>query len=295
MRRVFSLLGLIMFTGLIFTSCTKDDDEEPVLPVIAFEQKPGFITGDVTAAYGDTLNFGIILKGNGTDNLIKFVMKANDVTLVDSTISAQNYTYNFYTIKGTNPTDVWSFSTTDVAGNRKEETITITGAFGEINSYTTILMGAQDNATTESFLSLQDNAATLYLQAQAFQNQEKIDIFCFYENNAMHQNLMALGSPGSSINDIFTGQTSPDNYTTKNLTRFYKTELTSAQFDAVADDAVLLDQYKADDSRKKASVLTVNDVYAFRIQSGLTGLFKVLEVNGAEAGTLKIAIKIQKQ
>jgi hypothetical protein len=295
MRRVFSLLGLILFTGLIFTSCTKDEDEEPVLPVVAFNQQAGFITGDATAAYGDTLNFGIILKGNGTDNLVKFVMKANGQTLLDSTINTQNFTYNFYTIKGTNPSDEWSFSTTDVAGNRKEESITITAAFGEINTYTTILMGAQDNATTESFLSLQGNEATLFLQAQAFQNQEKIDLFCFYENNATHQNLMALGSPGSSINDIFTGQTSPDNYTTKNLTRFYKTELTSAQFDAVADDAVLLDSYNADEARKKASVLTVNDVYAFRIQSGLTGLFKVLEVNGAEAGTLKIAIKIQKQ
>lgn len=295
MKRMISLLGLILFTGLIFTSCTKDEDEEPVLPVVAFNQQAGFITGDASAAFGDTLNFGIILKGNGSDNLVKFVIKANNQTLLDSTINAQNYNYNFYSIKGTNPTDVWSFSTTDVAGNRKEETITITGAFGEINTYTAILMGAQDNATTESFLSLQDNAATLYLQAQAFQNQEKIDIFCFYENTALHQNLMSLGSPGSFITDVFTGATSPDNYTTNNLTRFYKTELTSAQFDAVSDDAVLLDSFNADEARKKASVLAVNDVYAFRIQSGLTGLFKVLEVNGAEAGTLKIAVKIQKQ
>ena len=295
MRRVFSLLGLIMFTGLIFTSCTKDDDEDPVLPVIAFDQKPGFITGDATAAYGDTLKFGIILKGNGTDNLIKFEINVNDQPVLDSTISTQNYNVTLTTIKGANPIDVWSFTTTDAAGNRKEETITITGTFGEINTYTTILMGAQDNATTESFLSLQDNAATLYLQAQAFQNQEKIDIFCFYEDIDDNKNFMTLASPGSNIKDIFTGQTSPQNYTTKNLTRFYKTELNAAQFDAVGDDAILLDQYDADEARKKASVLAVNDVYAFRIQSGLTGLFKVLEVNGAEAGTLKIAIKIQKQ
>lgn len=294
MKRMFTLLGLVLFTGLVFTSCTKDEDE-PVLPVVAFNQQAGYITGDVTAAYGDTLNFGIILQGNGTDNLVKFVIKANGQTLLDSTINTQNYTYNFYTIKGANPTDVWSFSTTDIAGNLKEETITITGTFGEINSYTTILMGAQDNATTESFLSLQDNAATLYLQAQAFESQEKIDIFCFYENTATHQNLMSLGSPASNITGVFTGATSPDNYTTKNLTRFYKTELTSAQFDAVSDDAVLLDSFNADEARKKASVLAVNDVYAFQIQSGLTGLFKVLEVTGVEDGTLKIAVKIQKQ
>lgn len=294
MRRVFSLLGLIMFTGLIFTSCTKDENE-PVLPVVAFDQKPGFITEDATAAYGDTLFFGVILKGNGTDNLVKLMIKANDQTVLDSTINTQNFNIILSTIKGTNPKDVWSFSTTDVAGNRKEETITITANFGAINTYTTILMGAQDNATTESFLSLSDNAATLYLQAAAFQNQSKIDIFCFYENTPTHQNLMSLGSPASGITGVFTGATSPDNYTTKNLTRFCKTELTSAQFDAIGDDALLLDQYKAADARKKASVLAVNDVYAFRIQSGLTGLFKVLEVNGDATGTLKIAVKVQKQ
>ena len=58
---------------------------------------------------------------------------------------------------------------------------------------------------------------------------------------------------------------------------------------------MILDAYNADDARKIASVLAAGDVYAIKIQSGLYGLIKVIEVNGNETGTLEIAVKIQKQ
>ncbi|MDY0343699.1 MAG: hypothetical protein RBR28_09005 [Lentimicrobium sp.] len=289
MKKMFSLLGLILFTGLIFIGCSKDEDE-PVLPVIAFEQKPGLVTGDITAAYGDTLYFGIILQGNGTDNLIKFEIKANGSLMHESTLNTQNHTFSFYTIKGPNPEDVWSFSTTDAAGNRKEETITITGSFGPILSYTAILMGAQSNATTESFLSLQDNKTTLYFQAEAFQNQSKIDMLCYFEGGQMF-----LASPGGNIAGIFTGATSPENYSTKNLTQFVKTTLSAADFDNANTDALLYYGYSLAQPSIKAGGLLKDDVYAFLTHNGFTGLFKVLEVNGNASGTLKIDIKIQKE
>ena len=291
MKRIFSLLGLIMFTGLIFTSCSKDENEvEPVLPVIAFDQQTGFVTGDMSAAYGDTLNFGIILKGNGKDDLKRFVIRANDQVLLDSTINTQNFNFNFYTVKGPNPTEVWSFSTTDAAGNQKEESVTITGSFGPINSYTAILMGAQSNAATESFLSLRGNEATLYKQAEAFQNQAAIDMLCYFEGGQM-----SLASPGGNIAGIFTGVTSPENYSTKNLTQFAKTTYTPADFDSGENDAILFYGLNTGQLTVKAGALAVHDVYAFRTQSNLVGMFKVLKVDGDASGTLEIAIKIQKE
>jgi len=285
---------MILFAGLMFTSCTKDE-EEPGLPTVAFNQNSGYVTGNTTAAYGDTLMFGIILQGNGTDNIVKFEVMANDSLIVESVINTQRYTMDISFIKGANAEDIVKFTATDIAGNKKEETIIITGAFGQINSYTTILMGAQDNVATESFLSFSDNQATKYFQANAFNNQDKIDIFCFYENTATHQNMMSLGSPGSNITGVFSGASSPDNYTVKNLTRFYKTTLTASQFDAIQNDAVLLDSYNAAEARKKASVLAAGEVYAINTQAGLTGLIKVIAVSGEETGTLEIAVKIQKQ
>lgn len=289
MNRIFSLLSLILFAGLIFTSCTKDDDE-PVLPVIAFEQKPGLVTGDITAAYGDTLYFGIILQGNGTDNLIKFEIKANGNVIHESTLNTQNHTFGFYTVKGPNPEDVWSFAVTDAAGNRREETITITGEFGPVNNYTAILMGAQSNANTQSFLSLRDNKATTYFQAEAFQNQVKIDMLCYFEGGQMF-----LASPGGNVAGIFTGATAPENYTTRNLTQFVKTTFSAADFDNANTDALLYYGYSLAPPSIKAGGLLKDDVYAFLTHNGFTGLFKVLDVNGNASGTLKIDIKIVKE
>ncbi len=294
MKKLIVLCGLAFLSGLIFSSCAKEEDE-PVPPTIAFNQQDGYITGNTTAAFGDTLWFGIILQGNGTDKIVKFEVKANGLSLVDSTINTQSFTFDFYTTKSTADQDIWSFTATDIAGNKKEETITITGNFGQINSYTTILVGAQDNVATESFLSFSNNQATKYFQAQAFLNQDKIDVFCFFENTPEHPNMMSMGSPGSNITGVFTGASSPDNYTTKNLTRFYKTTLTAAQFDAVQNDAVILEAFNTDEARKKASVLAAGEVYAIQISSGLTGLIKVIAVDGETTGTLEMAVKIQKQ
>jgi hypothetical protein len=294
MKKLIVLCGFALLSGLFFSSCNKEEDQ-PVPPTIAFNQQDGNITANTTAAFGDTLRFGIILQGNGTDNIVKFEVKANGLSVVDSTINTQSFTFDFYTTKSIADQDIWSFTATDIAGNKKEETITITGNFGQINAYTTILVGAQDNVATESFLSFSDNLATKYFQAQAFLNQEKIDIFCFFENTVAHPNMMSMGSPGSNITGIFTGASSPDNYTTKNLTRFYKTTLTAAEFDAVQNDAVILNAFNTDEARKKASVLAAGEVYAIQISSGLTGLIKVIAVDGEATGTLEIAVKIQKQ
>lgn len=292
MKRILTLCGLVLLTGLIFTGCTKD--EEPVLPAISFNQEAGYVFENTTAAFGDTLNFGVTATGNGTDNLVKFQIVVNGQTLLDSTINTQTFVFNFYTTKGIADVEEWSVTATDMAGNSFTKTITITGTFGEIDSYVTILMGAQDNVATESFLSFSNHAATKYFQAQAFDHQADIDLFCFFEDTPEHHNMMSMGSPGSGITGIFSGATSPDNYTITNLTRFFKTEITAAQFDAIQNDAVILDAYNADESRKKASNLFAGEVYAIKIQSGQYGLIKVIAIDGTEAGTLEIAVKIQK-
>jgi hypothetical protein len=105
---------------------------------------------------------------------------------------------------------------------------------------------------------------------------------------------MTLAAPGSNITGIFTGSTAPDFYTVKNVTFFVKTTLTTAQFDAVQNDAVIRASFDPQNQFKKAKLLSVGEVYAFLLQSGKYGLFKVVAVNGSETGTLQIAIKIQK-
>lgn len=292
MKKLLTLLSMTMIAVLMFTNCTKDD--EPVMPTLTMKSETGYVSANTTAPYGDTLLFGVIANGNGTDNLVKFKVEVNDQLLMDSTINTQNFSIDFLTVKGIIDVESWVMTVTDIAGNTTNKTITITGEFGEIDSFTTILMGAQDNVTDKSFLSLSNNAATTYFQAEAFEHQADIDMFCFFENTPESQNMMTLAAPGTGITGIFSGATSPENYTIKNTTYFVKTELTASQFEIVNNDAIILDSYNPDNKFRKAKKLTAGDVYAFKLESGKFGLFKVIEVNGEQTGTLEIAIKVQK-
>ena len=50
MKKLSYLLGLLLMAGLVFTSCSKDDDEEPqdLTPAITFQTGGDFINSDVT-------------------------------------------------------------------------------------------------------------------------------------------------------------------------------------------------------------------------------------------------------
>lgn len=293
MKRIYAILSLVLIsTVIVFTGCKKTDD--PVLPTIKFKQAADYVSANTTAKYGDTINFGINANYNGNDNLVKFQVFANGNQVLDSTINTQNFSLDFYIVKSILDKEVWKFVTKDIAGNTKTDSIIITGNFGQINAYGAVTIGAQSNTTGKGFLSFSNSAETQYTQDEAFNHQTDIDIFCFYENSDNHVNLMTLASPGANISGIFTGDSSPLNYTTKNLTFFVKTTLTAAQFDAVNNDAVILASYDPNNQFKKAKLLAVGEVYAFKLQSGKKGLYKVTAVDGTETGTLQIAVKIQK-
>lgn len=293
MKKLFSIISIVMISASLFIAgCSKDED--PIPPTITYKQDAGYIYANTTAAYGDTLNFGITAKANGTDNLVKFQIFANGQQLLDSTINTQTFTLNVYTVKSVLDKEVWKFVTTDIAGNSKADSITVTGRFGDIFTYNSITFGAQNNTADKGFLSFSNGTSVQYSQDEAFDHQADIDMFCFYENTAGHVNLMSLAAPGSNITGIFTGSTAPEFYATKNVTFFVKTTLTAAQFDAVTNDAIILASFDLEYDFKKAKLLAVGDVYSFKLQSGKYGLYKVTSVEGVEDGKVTIAVKIQK-
>lgn len=293
MKKILSLSSIILICSvLIYSGCKKEDD--PVPPVQSFKSGTGYVSADASLPYGDSIVFGISAKGNGTDNLVKFEVSFNGDVLLDSTINTQNFSIELLTVKTVLDKEVWKFVTTDIAGNKDADSIVITGAFGEINTYTDIVLGAQNNTTAKGFLSFSNSASTLYSMDEAFNHQADVDMFLFYENTASHVNLMTLAAPGSNITGIFTGASSPENYTTKNLTYFVKTDLSTTVFDAITSDAMIVLSYDPNNKFKKAKVLAVGDVYAFLLASGKYGLLKVTDVTGVEDGTVKFTVKIQK-
>lgn len=166
-----------------------------------------------------------------------------------------------------------------------------------------VKLGAQDNTSIGAFYSVSENK--VYTQAEALNNQAKIDLLCFYENTDTHQNMTTISSPGANITGIFTDDNGDEyftSWTTKNTTYFTlpATDLTVEQFDQLKDgDTVIASYYDetVTSGNKKAKVLAVDDIYAFKTQGGIYGLFKVIELSNPEsvAGWIKIEIKIASQ
>ncbi|KAB2872066.1 MAG: hypothetical protein F9K37_01460 [Bacteroidales bacterium] len=176
-----------------------------------------------------------------------------------------------------------------------------------------VKIGAQSNTSIGAFYSLSEKK--IYNQTDAFNNQAKIDLVCFYEHDEINNRIndMTLSSPGANIRDIFTGETDVMNYTTKNLTTITPTSASSGagtlpantqsitveQFDQIKQGEAIIATYfnsTLTSSNKKAKLLVANDIYAFKTQDGTYGLFKVVAVSEPKnaSGWLQFEIKTYK-
>lgn len=161
-----------------------------------------------------------------------------------------------------------------------------------------VKMGAQSNTTIGAFYSIDQNK--VYAQDLASTNQDKIDFLCFYENVAPSRiNNITLSSVGASITGIYTGTTTPDNWTTKRLTTFTAptTTITTAEFDLLKlNDAVIESYFNSTltSGNKKAKDLKVDDIYAFKTQDNVFGLVKVISVAQGADGYVEFELKYKK-
>jgi hypothetical protein len=294
MKKLIYLTGIMLIAGSLFMiSCSDDEEDKPGNPTMSLLVEDGYISENITAKYDDTLRFMVYNFSNGTDLLSNFTVRMNGDAMIDSTFEKTSFTIEIMAQKTVLDEEVWKFETTDKAGHVESFSITVTGNFGPIITHSDILLGAQDNPTTESFLSYSNGTFTKYFQAQAFDHQADIDMFCFYEDTPEHQNFMSLAAPGTNISGIFTGTTAPENYTTKNVTFFVATDMTVLEFESITNDAKVIAAYDIDSDYKKASKLDPDDILSFRLQSGKYGLLMVTAVAGTEDGTLQFDVKIQ--
>jgi hypothetical protein len=152
-------------------------------------------------------------------------------------------------------------------------------------------LGAQENMTTGGFYSVSGNK--VYTMDAASQDQAAIDILCFFEE--ANGNNIAVASPGTGISGIFTGNSAPENWTTQNTTYFNRTQLTTAQFDALAEtDELIVTSYDTAIDSRKAKDLKIDDIVAFKTEAGLNGIFKVTEVTQGTDGSVAFEVKVKK-
>ncbi len=103
MKKLSYLLGLFLVAGMLFSSCSKDEDEEPVdlTPTINFKGGTDYVSSDITIFVGDTIKIGVIAQSNATSGKkltnFKIVLTSNDIpeTKVDSTIDISTFDADF--------------------------------------------------------------------------------------------------------------------------------------------------------------------------------------------------------
>jgi hypothetical protein len=288
---------IIVLFMILFFSCHKDDDKG-IGPAISFRVDTGYVFKDDTVLIGKTFNVGIIAE-KGDANITNFIIKvSNDstVTYLDTGLNAASLNISETIIKGIAPKDTWTFIVRDKSGNQSEISFNIyadsSSLFGPIITIPSIILGAQNNTTIGSFLYIKNNL--VYSLYQAYAIQDSIEICYYYDFLQGENNVIA--SPGANIDaSVYTGTYGLANWTVKNETRYFLTAFTDNDFANLNNDSLLIATYTPNVTsfKRKAKNLVAGNIYAFHTAKNKLGLFEVLNVNGTDAGTVEIKIKMQ--
>ena len=171
-----------------------------------------------------------------------------------------------------------------------------------IEQFPAILLGAQANANTGSFLDA--NTGTVYKYAEAKENAAKVDM-AYLQGSQSNGQGAVIGAPtdnsiefeyNSAVNGVQT-------WSTRNATRFKDTALGQDAFNAITDGSELTAAFAAgtepnnngtsnEGSKSRVNQLTAGKVFAFRTADGKDGLAYVVSVEEGTAGSIRLDIKV---
>jgi len=286
-----TILILIAFAGF-FTGCEDvTQDEAPTLEFIG----GNYIDEDATVEPGAALAFSWIAT-KGSSNLASFTIERDNITLAGYPV--ENIPNDSYQATATLEAPqnegayVYEFIVTDNNDLTASEsfTITVEQTGGAINTWTKTL-GSWSSITGSSFASI---TGEVYQIDEAKANSTLIDFLYYYGAS----NLATLAAPDDAdAADVFTGNSGVATWTTRNSTKFKATSLTAAEFDAVADDLLIVSNATGA-AASTEHPLEVGDVVAFITDADKTGgskmgLIKVAAIATGAGGTMDIVVKVQ--
>ena len=288
-RRLLSALAIVL-TTLLIISCKKDSNN----PTIKFVPGPGFTGKDTLMKVNYKLTVTLEVNWNGTDALDLLDVKQNDVSLQTFILEGEKATYNLNIIKGTDETEKWTFVVIDTQGNQSEVSLTITkdpnSEYGAVIYYSSVGLGAQNNTAKGGFVTFQSQPATIYTLEGAFTNQQKIDLL--YYSDLLTQ--ATLASPGSDIPDgLYPGSRNISLWPVRPISHFLKSVMTVQDFNAISNDAAIINAWSDHLSVIKAGDLKTDDIWLVKLQSGKKAAILVKRIVAGDAGEIEFAIKVQ--
>lgn len=282
---------IVVLISLMIISCGKDSGD----PTIKFIPGPGFTGKDTIIRVNYPLIVSLEVNWNGTDVLELLEVRQNDVSIQGFEVSGEKATFNLNLVKGTDDLEKWTFVIIDTRDNQSSIDLILTkdpnSEYGAILYYPSIELGAQNNIAKQAFLSFQTEPAMLYNLDQAFVNQSKIDLI-FYADQLTNA---TLASPGSDIPDnLYEGSRSISRWSVRPVSRFQKSAMTVQDFNALANDAAIVNAWNEEQAVSKAVDLKINDIWLIKLQSGKKGAILVKKVISMDNGEIEFAIKVQK-
>ncbi len=294
-----AVIGFMAVAGL--SSCTPEEDPLAQKPTVTLTSPGTGSTASVVSTPGgnvtvtftakkadknmDKISAAVKLEGASTSTAIDLTSSS---TTTDTTLTGAgkdqitlSFVYSIENAAAPGKRTI-TVSAVDNDGNTGTATVVITIA-GAINSYNNTI-GNQNSANGSFYGS---SNGTVFSQSQAFANQGSVD-FIYYLEAANNR----FAAPNDAdVQDNFTNATTGlQNWNTKNATKFKSTNLTAADFDAIADDSAIVTAADAAGNTNSGTA-TASSVYAFVTAAGKKGLIKVSSINGDDA---QISVKVQK-
>ncbi len=301
MRKATFLFSFLLLAGiaLMFTACNKDDDDpddpQPTYyPTIDFKGGGDYVSSDVTVDTGANIHIGITAAMNATskEDLRTFtvtrVVNNTPEVIYNEEFKEENYSFDsVFVALGEAATAKYIFTVKDDDAKEAEVSLNVTTVvpepqYGEINYFEGVVLGSF-NDQTGSFYSVSENM--VYTIAEANAASEKIDFVYYY--GAV--NKASIGAPDDAgVNQVYN----LDAWTTINETRFYNTEYTAEEFDAMENDALLVDLETFEET--SMTMLQGEEVFAFMTAGGKKGLIKVAEIPVMREDLITFDVKVQK-
>jgi 5-hydroxyisourate hydrolase-like protein (transthyretin family) len=265
-------------------------------PTINFKSGAAYISADATLNVDEEFLIGITassntVSGKNLANLKVTRTYNNAIWFVwDTTLNTAYFGCDFsFLALNVAGNETIAFKVTDTDGETQEIALNITTeeTGGQINYFVQKILGAQQNINGCAFAS---SDGFVYHLADAKINSDKVDWVYFYGVISF----AAIAAPddvtaGTVYNDPVNGL---QTWFVTNSTRFKKIT-TVVDWDAITNDATILQLTEEGVTESKINNLTVGDIIGFKTEPGKFGLIRVDNITGTSAGTIEISVKVQ--
>lgn len=287
-----NFLTVLILFGIIIFSCSKEESDNNLLPLLELKQGSIYISSDTAIAEGSQFTIGIKASANGGENLTNLLIISNDsLRLLDYGFNAVSIDKDVLINKNSDSIQDLTIIIRNAKGISavlKIKLIKNGSAYKPVISYPNITLGAQNNLSTGSFISFSNG--WVYNLNDASQNQSLIDLLYFYHTLEFN----TLASPGANVTGIYSGSNAPEYWSVKKTIYFSRNiiNISVSSFDNAQNDSLIIANTFTNGGRK-AKGLAANQIWAFQTETGKFGLIKIIQVIGQENGTVQIAIKMQ--